>query len=68
MLTIKLAPLGRKHDRHYRIVVMPARSKLTGIPVAVLGTPDKFDATALKYWLSAGAQPTTEIRSLCKIS
>ncbi|KKU28857.1 MAG: hypothetical protein UX80_C0009G0051 [Candidatus Amesbacteria bacterium GW2011_GWA2_47_11b] len=68
MLTIRLTPIGKKHQRHYRIVVMPARSKLTGIPIATLGTPDKYDAKALADWITKGAQPSLKIREICKIS
>lgn len=68
MLTIRLAPFGKKHQRHYRIVVAPARSKLTSTPVATLGTPDKFDAAAIANWIKKGAQPSLKIRQLCKIS
>ncbi len=68
MLAIKLTPFGKKHQRHYRIVVMPTRSKLTGAPVAFLGTPDKFDTKAIADWIKKGAQPSLKIRQLCKIS
>lgn len=68
MLTIRLTPIGKKKNIKYRIVVSPARSKLTGAPVAFLGTPDKFDAQALADWIKKGAQPSLKIRQLCKIS
>ena len=68
MLVIRLMPIGRKHEIHYRIVVAPARSKLTGITVANLGTPQKFDAAAVKEWIVKGAQPSAAIRKICQIS
>ena len=68
MLAIKLTPIGKKHQRYYRIVVMPTRSKLTGTPVAYLGTPEKFDLAAIKDWIKKGAQPSLRVRQLCKIS
>ncbi len=68
MLAIRLVPFGKKKAIHYRIVVAPARSKLTGAPVAFLGTPDKFNAQALADWIKKGAQPSLKVRQLCKIS
>jgi len=75
MLKIKLAPFGKKHQRHYRLVVTEAKEKLTGHHVDVLGHyhpllartdqsrlvihQDKID-----HWLSLGAQPTDRIRRL----
>ncbi|GEM_PF-5440411 len=68
MLVIRLTPIGKKKNIKYRIVVAPARSKLTGKPIAMLGTPDKYDAKALADWIKKGAQPSLKIRQLCKIS
>lgn len=68
MLTIRLTPIGKKKNIKYRIVVSPARSKLTGRPIATLGTPDKFDAAAIADWIAKGAQPSLKVRQLCKIS
>ena len=67
-------PTGRKNERHYRLVVAPTRSKLTGKPVAVLGHyhPQNkqltVDRQLLAHWLSRGAKPSLKIRSLCQIS
>lgn len=67
-------PTGRKNERHYRLVVTPARSKLTGKPVAVIGHyhPQTNQLTVnhklLTHWLSQGAQPSLKIRALCQIS
>lgn len=74
MLSIKLVPTGRKHDRHYQILVTPTRSKISTIPVAVLGKYHPrsrdlvLDKKALAEWLAKGAQPTIQVRKLCKIS
>ena len=52
-------PTGRKNERHYRLVVTPARSKLTGKPVAVIGHyhPQTNQLTVnhklLTHWLSS---------------
>ena len=73
MLKIKLTPTGKKHQIHYRIVVMEENTKLTGIPVASLGHyhPNSkelvVDKDILKSWLSKGAQPTDKIRDLLRL-
>lgn len=74
MLRIKLAPFGKKHERHYRIVVAEDRSKISGKTDVVLGhyhplTKElTFDQELYKQWLKKGAQPTDRIRKICKTS
>jgi len=64
MLKIKLRPVGKKHQRSFRIVVQEAREKLKGKFVEDLGwwNPhfDKFEIKKERvlYWLKQGAQPT----------
>ncbi len=78
MLKIKLARTGKKNERHYRIVVMEGKSKLTGANVAVLGhfhpmlpktATDRLvaDQESVKAWMSKGAVPTDTVRKLLKI-
>ncbi len=73
MLKIKLSPTGKKNATHYRIVVMPEKSKLTGRVNAILGHfhPSSgeitYDKSALSDWIKKGAQPTPRIRRLLKI-
>jgi small subunit ribosomal protein S16 len=78
MLKIKLSPLGKKNARHYRIVVAPENSKLTGKNVDILGhfhplvksgdpTRLVLDKKKLASWISQGAQPTAKIRRLMRI-
>lgn len=73
MLKIKLLPTGKRNQPHFRIVVAPDRSKLTGAPAAVLGHYHplsgelEVDQAAVKEWLSKGAQPTLRVRRLLKI-
>jgi small subunit ribosomal protein S16 len=73
MLKIKLSPIGKKHEIHYRIVVAEEHSKLTGNPTATLGhyhphTKEiTFDKQAVTDWIKKGAQPTSKIRRLLKI-
>src|SRR3989344_947818 len=67
MLMIKLAPTGKKHQRHYRLVVAEKRVKLTGNHQAILGhyhpllpksDPSRLviDRTRIEQWLKKGAQ------------
>ncbi len=64
MLKIKLRPVGKKHQRSFRIIVQEARQKLKGKFVEDLGfwNPhfDKFkiNKERASYWLNQGAQPT----------
>ncbi len=73
MLKIKLSPIGKKHDRKFRIVVMEERSKITGAPAAQLGFYDPksaavtADKSAVTAWLKKGAQPTPKVRELLKL-
>jgi small subunit ribosomal protein S16 len=74
MLKIKLAPLGKKHEPHYRIVIAEENSKLTGSNIVELGhyhplthTLD-VDRKQIDNWIAKGAQPTDKIRRLLKLS
>lgn len=70
MLKIKLKPTGKIHQRSFRVVVAPQRSKFDGKIVADIGfyTPQtntiKIDETALKNWLKNGAQLTPGVDKL----
>lgn len=72
MLKIKLFPVGKKHQRKFRIVVAEARSKLDGTYVEALGFYDpaasqgviKFDKDRYTEWMRRGAKPTTSVRHL----
>ena len=75
MLKIKLSPTGKKHARHFRIVVVEEHSKLTGAAVANLGffdpsnktQPVKVDLDQVKAWMVKGAQPTLKLRQLLNL-
>lgn len=73
MLTIKLAPTGKKNQIHYRIVVAEGRSKLSGRAKAILGHYHPrtkhltLDRAAVAQWLKKGASPTDRIRQLLKL-
>ena len=70
MLKVKLQPRGKIHQRSYRIVIAPLRSKHNGKVVAQIGfyTPQtktlEIDKVALKKWLKNGAQLTTGVDKL----
>ena len=69
MLKLRLKRMGKKNSPHYRIVVMPARSKRDGKAVEYIGHYNpkskelKLDVDRAKYWLSVGAQPTDTVHS-----
>ena len=73
MLKIKLSPIGKKHEPHYRIVVAEENSKLTGRAIATLGHfhplthQINVDPDLIKSWVAKGAQPSEKIRRLLKI-
>ena len=70
MVTIKLMPFGRKHLKHFRIVIVESREKLTSNPTAVLGyyqVKEKnlvVDREAVDVWIKKGAQPSDSVRKL----
>lgn len=70
MLKIRLSRTGKKHEPHYRIVVVERRSKRDGKTVDQIGhwhpKEDKlvFDKKAYAGWVGKGAQPTEVVRKL----
>lgn len=72
MLKVKLVRTGKKKQPSYRIVVAPARSKLNGRYLEVIGFYDPLPQPHVvrlekeKYleWLKKGAQPTSQVRRL----
>lgn len=70
MLKIKLKPNGKIHQRSYRIVVAPDRSKANGKFTDELGfyTPQtktlEIDQKKLSQWIKNGAQITTGVDKL----
>ena len=69
MLKIRLKRTGKKHEPHYRIVVMEAKKSRDSRALADIGyynprtKPSTFDVDqeAAKKWLSNGAQPTDTV-------
>lgn len=70
MLAIKLKPIGKKHQKHFRIVVAEKKSKLVGSAVENLGWLNPHEKTALidkektLEWLRKGAKPTASVTNL----
>lgn len=70
MLAIKLKPVGKKHQRSFRIIVSEKRTKLQGKFVEDLGWfnphTDKFflKKERINFWLKNGAKPTESVFNL----
>lgn len=70
MLKIRLKRTGKRNDPHYRIVVMPARSKRDGKAIEYIGYYNprtkeiNLEAHRAKHWVSVGAQPTPTVKSI----
>jgi len=70
MLKIKLKPTGKIHQKSFRIVVAPDRSKANGKFIDDLGfyTPTtktlQIDKDKMTQWLKNGAQLTTGVDKL----
>ena len=75
-VVIRLNIRGRKHLAFHKIIVADSRAPRDGRFVEILGhydplakTPEamlKIDVERAKYWLSVGAQPSTQVASLLK--
>lgn len=73
-VVIRLARIGKKGERKYRIVVKEKRSKRDGKSIEVLGWYEKTEKAErkeinkdrVKYWLSQGANPTPTVEKLIK--
>lgn len=70
MLKIKLFPMGKKHQRTFRLVVSESRSKFDGNYVEDLGfyTPQtktlEYDKEKFAKWVKNGAQVTLGVDKL----
>jgi small subunit ribosomal protein S16 len=70
MLAIKLKPVGKKHQKTYRIIVAEKRSKLDGRCIDDLGWANphadthNIKADAVTQWIGKGAQPTPSVHNL----
>jgi small subunit ribosomal protein S16 len=75
-IKIRLARMGAKKRPFYRMVVTDSGSPRDGRFIDIVGTYDpKADPAAVSWkqeilqkWLSVGAQPTTTVKNLIRIS
>lgn len=76
MVKIRLTRKGKKKQPFYRVIVIDSRKRRDGPFVEILGTYDplknpsevKIDTERAKYWIGKGAQPTSVVKKLLKIS
>lgn len=70
MIKIRLARLGRKKDPFYRIVAIDETKKVTGIPLATLGTwnprekRNDIDKKGIDAWTKKGAKMSEAVKKL----
>lgn len=70
MLKIKLSRTGKKHEPHFRLVVIEARDKRDGKYVENLGHYNPvskefvLDTPRYEDWIKKGATPTETVASL----
>lgn len=73
---IKLMRLGKIHYPVYRIVVADSRTRRDGRAIETIGRYEpmvepsliEIDSERAQYWLGVGAQPTTPVLDLLKIT
>ncbi len=74
MLKIKLSRFGKRHQPHFRIVVIEQREKRDGAYTDLLGhyaptaQPKILDLDIAAYdkWIGQGAQPTATVAALAR--
>jgi small subunit ribosomal protein S16 len=70
MLKIRLQRIGKKHQAHYKIVVLEHTKKPQGEYMEQLGTYDphakafKANRERIEYWMSKGAQISPTVNNL----
>ncbi|HDH53868.1 MAG TPA: 30S ribosomal protein S16 [Nitrospirae bacterium] len=76
MVKIRLTRKGARKRPFYRVIVADSRKRRDGPFLEIIGTYDplknpsevKIDTERAKYWLDCGAQPTSVVKKLLKIS
>ncbi|EKD85625.1 MAG: 30S ribosomal protein S16 [uncultured bacterium] len=70
-VVIRLARVGKKGERKFRIVVKEKRSRRDGDSVETLGSFEKgqtpsqnLNKERYKYWLSVGARPSETVAKI----
>ncbi len=76
MVKIRLTRKGAKKRPFYRVIVAESKKRRDGPFLEIIGTYDplkepseiKIDTERAGYWLGCGAQPTSAVKKLLKIS
>lgn len=76
MVKIRLTRKGAKKKPFYRVIVAESRKRRDGPFIEIIGTYDplkepseiKIDTERAKYWIGCGAQPSSTVSKLLKIS
>jgi small subunit ribosomal protein S16 len=76
LVKIRLTRKGAKKKPFYRVIVADSRKRRDGPFIEIIGTYDplkepseiKIDTERAKYWLGCGAQPSSTVSKLLKIS
>jgi len=76
LVKIRLTRKGAKKKPFYRVIVADSRKRRDGPFIEIIGTYDpmknpsevKIDTERAKYWIDCGAQPTSVVKNLLKIS
>jgi small subunit ribosomal protein S16 len=76
LVKIRLTRKGAKKKPFYRVIVTESRNRRDGPFLEIIGTYDpmtdpsevKIDTERAKYWIGCGAQPTSVVKKLLKIS
>jgi small subunit ribosomal protein S16 len=76
LVKIRLTRKGAKKKPFYRVIVAESHKRRDGPFIEIIGTYDplkepseiKIDTERAKYWLGCGAQPSSTVSKLLKIS
>jgi small subunit ribosomal protein S16 len=76
LVKIRLTRKGAKKQPFYRVIVADSRKPRDGVFLEIIGTYNpmtdpseiKIDTERAKYWIGCGAQPTSTVKKLLKIS
>ena len=76
MVKIRLTRKGAKKNPFYRVIVADSRVRRDGTFLEIIGTYNpmtdpsdiNIDIERAKYWLGVGAQPSSTVTKLLKIS
>jgi small subunit ribosomal protein S16 len=76
LVKIRLTRKGAKKKPFYRVIVADSRKRRDGPFIEIIGTYDplkepseiKIDTERARYWLGCGAQPSSTVSKLLKIS